>query len=251
MIVASTGVGKSMGLCYMAAEAAWAGALVAYHTFELTPEQIRERVALAMLHQGRLNTHEEWDVELRRAALRRGFNNPPVFDIDIRNDCQSWPLLGGYLENFKRQWSRYPDVLLLDSADDIAPLSPREKTHEQLKDAFTHLRLNIAEGKQVRVWTSGQLNRDAVAAAVRGSRINLRHIGDAFAKAQRSHYVLGFMQTDADANRLPEPAIQLYVLKDSLHGTTGGHLTLTAKFGHGNNGYPGFSVDESEYLPSI
>lgn len=237
MILAPTGVGKSMIMCHMAAEALWTGAKVFYYTSELTPDQIKERTTLALLKKGKSKIRQPWPDELKHAAKRQGLNNPPDFLFDVRGDSLTWPDFLSDMEDFKAQHAAYPDLVLLDSADDIAPLEKRERTYEQLRDAFTRLRQVTIE-KKLRVWTTGQATRDAVDKA----RLSLRNVGDAFAKAQRCHYVLGFSQTDQDRKDVNGPRVQMYVLKDSLHGTTGARLTLGVEWGHGDDGYPGLDV---------
>jgi hypothetical protein len=145
----------------------------------------------------------------------------------------TWPDLTADLSAYKDEHGKYPDVLILDSADDIAPLKNRQAGHEDLKDAYIYLR-NLAQEKKLRVWTSGQLTRDAVAKA----RVSLRQVGGAYAKAQKVHYVIAFL-------------ITIDVLKDSLHGTTGALLEARTEFGRGINGFPGIEVTQSHNLPIV
>lgn len=243
MIVAPTGIGKSMCLCYLAAQAYWANASVLYYTFELTPRQIRDRITLGILQKGAVDVTRKWADELLDAAKYRGYQTPPASDIDIRGGGLTWPELDADLEDYKRQHGKYPDVLILDSADDIQPEDAKRPIHEQLKQAFTRLR-RMAQQKRIRVWTSGQLNRESVERA----KVNLRQIGDAFAKAQRSHYVLAFAQTQQQRTHVDGAKMEMFVLKDSLYGTTGATLELAPEFGPGHpkeTGYPGFLVEKA------
>jgi hypothetical protein len=244
MIVAPTGIGKSMGLCLLAAEAFWRGAKVLYYTYELTPEQIRDRIITAILQKKPSQINKAWDDELLLAAKGRGVPVPTTFDIDIRNSSMTWPAVAADLDEYKAVNGQYPDVLLLDSADDIAPLRGRDANHTELKEAFVYLRSEIAEGRQIRVWTSGQLNRESIDKA----RISLKYIGDAFAKVQKSHYCIGFAQTEQDLDDVDGPQLRIYVLKDSLHGTRGAFLKGTAEWGRGKDGYPGITVKKVEGL---
>ena len=240
MVAAPTGLGKSMCLCYFAAQAFWAGKSVLYYTFELTTEQIRDRISLSILQKGRDDVVKNWQDELSDAIIAKKLAHPVGY-VDVRGGSMTWPELTTELEEFKRIHGKYPDLLLLDSADDIVPLRQRDATHEQLKEAFVHLRA-LAHEKRLRVWTSAQLNRDAIEKA----RVSLKHIGDAYAKAQKSHYVLGFAQSENNRNDSRGPRVQLYVLKDSLHGTPGVNLELAVEFGGGKpegEGYPGFTVE--------
>jgi replicative DNA helicase len=248
IVLGSTGVGKSMLLCFLAAEAYWAGASVLYYTYELTREQIRDRIALGILQKGKLDLKGTWDAELTKAAKRRKLTDPPVAEIDIRDgeSALTWPELSADLEAYKDEHGKYPDVLILDSADDIAPINKRAAGHEDLKDAYIYLR-NLAQEKKLRVWTSGQLTRDAVAKA----RVSLRQVGGAYAKAQKVHYVIAFSQTEDEKTHPDGPFITIDVLKDSLHGTTGALLEARTEFGRGINGFPGIEVTQSHNLPIV
>ena len=183
-----------------------------------------------------------WEEELINAAKVRGLAVPSV-DLHVRGDTMTWPDLSADLEDYKADYGKYPDVLLLDSADDIMPYGTFKSEWEALKGAYKHLR-RLAHDKKLRVWTSGQLTKESIEKA----RVNLRHIGASFAKAQLSHYVLGFAQTQQDREHEDGPKIQLYVLKDSLHGTPGVWLECAASFGNGESGYPGFDVEYTHGL---
>lgn len=245
MVAAATGVGKSMMLCAMAAEAYWRGANVLYYTFELSAQQIKERIMAGILQKSYMSITDWQDELLNTGQNLYGLNIPPGSDIDIRTEPQTWPEIMSDLEQYKRDWGKYPDVLMLDSADDVAPLSESDQAeHAQLKKTFTWLR-DQTMSKNLRVWTSAQLTRDAVEKAY----VNLKNIGGAYAKAQKSHYVLGFAQTDHQRNDPAGPKMMLYVLKDSLHGTGHGALELKANFGFGGNGYPGYEVLDTQGLP--
>lgn len=244
IIAGSTGIGKSMSLAFLAQSAYWAGATVMYYTFELTVEQIKERIALAMLAKGKRDVHGEWADELARRARILGKKTPPPGIIDIRGGTKSLPDLAADLDEFKRVNGAYPDLLLLDSLDDLAPLDKQKAGWEQLKEAYTWAR-KLALKNNIHIWTATQLTRDAVEKA----RVSLKQIGEAYAKAQRAHYVIGLAQTPEDKQHEDGPKIHLYVLKDSLHGTVGAWLELSAAYGNGDNGYAGYEVDYTHGLP--
>jgi hypothetical protein len=71
-----------------------------------------------------------------------------------------------------------------------------------------------------------------------------------FAKAQKSHYVLGLAQREEDRHHVNGPKMHLYVLKDSDNGgTTGAWLECAADSGVGDNGFPGLVVEKVHDLP--
>ena len=251
LVLAPTGIGKSMMLCSIAAEAFWAGADILYYTYELTVQQIRDRFALGVLGKGIKYVTQSWPVELADAARKRDNNKGvpvPTSSFDVRGGDMTWPDLEADLEEYKMAKGKYPDLLILDSADDIRPINPDRALHEQLKTAYTRLR-SIAKNKDIAIWSSGQLNRESVEKA----RVNLKQIADAFAKAQRVHYVLAFTQTQKEREAVGGARMHMYVLKDSLYGTVGADFELKPYFGPGNpkeEGYPGFFVELAENLPS-
>lgn len=247
LILAPTGIGKSMMLSFLASQAFWSGADILYYTYELTVNQIRDRIALAILGKGVKYATRPWKTELKDAASTRGVA-VPTSKIDVRGGDMTWPDLEADLEEYKLTNGKYPDLLILDSADDIRPMNPERALHEQLKTAYTRLR-SIAKQKGIAIWSSGQLNRESVEKA----RVNLKQIADAFAKAQRVHYVLAFTQTQREREDPGGAKMHMYVLKDSLYGTTGADFELKPYFGPGNpkdSGYPGFFVELAEHLPS-
>ena len=247
IVAGHTGVGKSMILCYMASHAFWAGCSAVYYTFELTPEQIQERIVLAMLEKGKNAVTQSWDVELTQAARRKGFKQgPPPAELDIRGGSKTWNGILSDLEQDKREFGKYPDFLFLDSADDVAALTKRDQIWQQLRETYTFLRAQ-AQDKNMRVWTTGQLNRGAVEKA----RVNLKDIGDSFAKVQRSHYCIGIAQTEQELTHVDGPFASLFVLKDSLHGSTGTRLECATEFGRGTGGFPGYDTSRRMKRPQI
>lgn len=244
MIVGSTGVGKSMVACLMAANAIWRGGHVVYYTYELTPEQIEYRIKHAILQKSPTTVTQDWRTELALAAKARKIAVPTGWNLTIRNDTQTWPGIVADLDEYKLDHGKYPDLLIMDSADDVAPLVKRDARHTQLLEAFVFMRSEIAEARKIRVWSTGQLNRDSVDKA----RVNLRMIGDAFSKAQKSHYVLGFTQNEHDLQDASGPKLNVYVLKDSLHGTRGASFWCDSYWGVGNDGFPGLDIKTTKGL---
>lgn len=256
MVCGATGTGKSMVHCFMAAKAMWAGTDVLYYTTELTVDQIKERVALAMLQKGKLDLKLRWRKEIAAKAQLEGVNLSTLGSLEVRMRNMGIAELEQELEEYKTEHGHYPGLLLLDSPDDFGALDTKKSSnYEILRDTYTFLR-RLALEKDLHVWTTGQLNRTAVEAA----RVSLKMIGDSFAKAQRCHYVLGFSQTDAEAGGRKDddprpghgkakfqPKMSLYILKDSLHGTNGVWFELDIEYGRavGGNGYPGFAIKKA------
>jgi hypothetical protein len=182
-----------------------------YLTYELSAEQIRSRIATSILQRPTGRLTKPWMDEVIDAAARRGVPIPTKASIiEIPDPAPAtWVEVEAILEAFKDKFGSYPDVLLLDSADDIAFRGKFEKRYEGLLDTYVYLR-HLAKEKNFAIWSTGQLNRESVEKA----RINLKQIGDAFPRAQKSHYVLGLSQTTQERLDINGPDMNVYVLKD-------------------------------------
>ena len=236
IIMGPTGTGKSMVLCQLAVEAFWKNKHVLYYSFELTEDQILERIICGILGCGREDIPKNIDLATQIAQRAKAEHRklPTRAEIEVRSGDTTLEGLKHDLEAFKGEHGRYPGILLLDSADDVVPPGKFEKTYEGLRSLYTALRLQFAQEMNIPLWTTSQTNREAV----EKSRVSLRHIGDAFAKAQKAHYVLGLAQGEAEREDMDGPLMNVYVLKDSLHGSRGAWMQCRAQFGLGENGYP-------------
>lgn len=254
LLLGPTNVGKSMVAVHLAVQAYWKNRSTLYYTFELTPEQILQRAITGIVESGPTSlgraskdtsSPELWAKELTRAARERHLSEAPTCDIDVRTGLVSIRGLIHDIDQYIAEHGQPPGLLILDSADELAPERKQQATWEELRDIFTTLRGEVAQGRNLPVWTTGQATREAVDKA----RISLKHVGGAFAKAQRAHYVLGLAQTDQELQHEDGPYVNVYVLKDTLHGTKGAWLRCRSTFGRGGDGWPGLETMESYGLP--
>lgn len=245
---------NSMIAVNMAVEAFWKRQSVIYYTFELTPNQILRRAVTGILQKGARSLkwgRDEplnatlWQTELLRATSIRYMKEPPTADIDVRTGLMTIRDLIHDIDEYIVETGQPPGLIVLDSADELVPERQRKQGWEELKETFSTLRGEVAQGREVPVWTTGQATREAVDKA----RISLKHVGASFAKAQKAHFVLGLAQTDQERGDVEGPWMNVFVLKDTHHGTTGGWLHCTATFGRGDNGFPGLEVHDTTGLP--
>jgi hypothetical protein len=240
----------------MAVEAFWKNASTLYYTFELTPNQILRRAVTGIFQRGvrslKWGRNEPldptlWQTELLRAAKSRHMPVPPTADIDVRAGLMTIRDLIHDIDQYIVETGQPPGLVVLDSADELVPERQKRQGWEELKDIFTTLRGELAQGREVAVWTTGQATREAVDKA----HISLRHVGASFAKAQKAHLVLGLAQTDQERDDAAGPWMNVSVLKDSMHGSAGGRLRCLTYFGRGDDGFPGMEVVETYGLPVV
>lgn len=239
VLLAPTNVGKSMTLAYMAAQAFVADKRVLFYTFELTPAQIAQRFMGALFQQPirKLPRHP---FEIIREIKHNSSLDRAVFEV--RDNIETLADLRAVIEQMDREGKK-PDVVFLDSVDDLRPGRTRKSRYEELSEMYTRLRKDVARSLNVTIWTSTQATRDAVDKAV----INLRQVSDCFDKARRSHLMVALTQTpDQLANENGDPIVGLYVLKDALHGTKGKKWEFYTRFGRGNMGYPAFKQRDAD-----
>ncbi len=235
LAAADTNVGKSMLLCYLAASAYFNDKRVLYFTYELTKTQVAERILTGLFECPKqelkpatvvddlLKFRERKQISKGSLVIDDGSNIHTVADLERRLET----------ENI--------DLVLLDSADDLMPSKQYSKAYEGYKEIYRGLRIDVCQGLGYPIWTTVQLNRDAVERA----KINLKFIGDAYAKAQRAHLCLAMSQTPDERDDPMGPVVKMWVLKDTEHGSKGKWSRYTTKFGRGSHGWPGFVYNPS------
>ena len=231
-----TNIGKSMLLCYLASSSYLANKRVLYFTYELTKTQVAERVLTSLFRKSKdeldpdtivddlIAFRDGNDITTGSLVIDDGSNILTVTDLERRLET----------ENI--------DLVLLDSADDLRPTGKFEKMYQGFHEIYRDLRINVCQGLDMPLWTSVQMNRDAVEKA----KTSLKYIGDAFAKAQRAHLVLGMSQTPGELDDPLGPLIKMWILKDTQHGSKGKYSVQKTMFGRGHDGWPGFV-----YQPTI
>lgn len=228
VFVAPTNVGKSMTLAYFAASAYRANKRVLYYSYELSVQQVGERILGGIFQKPRQKMNlDTIDDDLMKLREQAGITSG---SITIARDVNT-------VADLKRRLEESPvDLVLLDSADDLTPRGKHDKLYESQGEVYSDLLKVICQGMNIPVWTSSQLNRESVEKA----RISLKHIGDSFKKMQRAHLVLGAAQTVEEGEFWMGPVVKLCVLKDTSHGSRQSWERYITKFGRGNEGWAGF-----------
>lgn len=230
IIAGPTNLGKSMFLCYLASEAYKRNQRVLYLTLELSRLMIGERILTALFQKPR----QELDPDTITDELMFLREKEGVTDrgsVLIEDGVETVVDLIDRLEKVA------PDIVLIDSADDLKPKEKYKSLYESQGEVYSHILLSICHEMNMPVWTSVQLNRDSI----EKGRVSLRHIGDSFKKVQRATLVIGLSQTLEEAEHHLGNMMKLLCLKDTQHGAQGKWWRYLVKFGNGPRGWPAYS----------
>lgn len=239
VLFSSTNVGKSQSLAAFAVHAFRKDFKTLYYTFELTPRQVLGRIVAGILRRSLDDVPEAEAVAFvpmikQKLNIDRG-------DILIRTGRKTVHDLTLDLEQFRRDgW--VPDLILLDSADDLVIEQSTKQDWLDQGKIYEGLRHFVVQ-QNVPVITSTQADRTAVEKA----RISLKNIGRSFIKAQRAHFVVGLAQTEEQRNDPIGPLMSVYILKDSEHGSPGKWKEMRTCFGSGS-GWPEFRELDGDSL---
>ena len=229
IVAGPTNLGKSQFLCYLATSAYLANKRVLYMTYELSRLRIGERLLTALFEKSKKELNPETIAQdLLDLRSKRGLTRASVVIEDgVRT----------VVDLRRRLEEQDVDIVLLDSADDISPKQNYPNLYLAQGEVYSDILLDICHGMNIPVWTSVQLNRDAVEKA----RINLRHIGDSFKKVQRATLCIGLSQSVEEETFYMGPITKMSILKDSGHGAKGLWHRYITTYGRGANGWPGYN----------
>lgn len=247
MVAAPTGIGKSQVLSSFQAASFWQGKRSIYYTAELTPEQVTTRTTLGALRKGLYDLKlDAMDDEWLR-AMRYNRVTEIKGDFTVRSmEGIGWAQMQDDVDRYRDEHGAYPDVLFLDSIDDMTAPVRSGQEWQDLKQSWRTAR-EFAQRNHVAIWSSSQMKAEAVD----GQFASLKKVAGAYAKATLCHYVIGIAQTPEERIDPGGPVMNLFILKDSLHGTTGGWIVVRTEWGDGDNGYPGMDLVEARNLPLL
>lgn len=194
VMVAGTGVAKSMFLCHAAAEAIWRHKSTVYVTLELSPGTVKSRIYrnLTGMTEAEIKAHPE-ECERRWKMLREaGVGSIRV----VRRNAHETTIgnIRGWLRDLERETTMKPEVLLIDPVDDLVDkVGTMRKGFDILNQVFVKLR-DLAEEGGMYIWCASQ----AVRGKNRGQKILVDDVSDGMAKVRKATLVLGAYRTDED-----------------------------------------------------
>ena len=230
IVAGPTNLGKTQFLCYLASEAYKRNHRVLYVTLELSRMMIGERILTALLEKPKQDLDPETITdELMTMREREGVTDRG--SVLIEDGVKTVADLRHRLDEVR------PDLVLLDSADDLKPKGKYNSLYESQGEVYSEMLLTICHDRNLPVWSTVQLNRESV----EKGRVSLRHIGDSFRKAQRATLVIGLSQTLDEADYFMGNMMKFLCLKDTEHGAQGKWWRFLTKFGRGPRGWPAYS----------
>ena len=230
IVAGPTNLGKSMFLCYLASEAYKRNQRVLYMTNELSRLKIGERILQALLEKPKQDLSPD-TIANELMYMRERENVTDRGSVLIEDGVETVAALRERLRQVA------PDLVLLDSADDLKPKGKYSSLYESQGEVYSDMLLTICHDMNMPVWTSVQLNRDSI----EKGRVSLRHIGDSFKKVQRATLVIGLSQTLEEADYFMGNMMKLLCMKDTQHGAQGKWWRFLTKFGRGPRGWPAYS----------
>jgi replicative DNA helicase len=191
VVIAPTGVGKSMVLVHLGATALKAGMTVVHYTLELRDTVIANRYDSCI-------TGIPLDELMDRKTEIRDF----LKDIDGTLIVKEYPTktattntIRAHLEKLKQQ-GIVPDMIIVDYADLLRTLSTRREKREELESIYEELRAIMMENNVVG-WTASQTNRTGLQAEI----ITMQSISEAFNKCFIADLIFSVSRTTEDKQK--------------------------------------------------
>ena len=196
VVIASTGVGKSMALAYLGAQAVKAGKIVIHYTLELLD------TVVAMRYDSCIT-----GINLSDLVLKKDDVWEEIKDVKGRLIVKEYPTKTASTQTIKNHLDKLrsrdiePDLIIVDYGDLLRPVDKRKEKRNELESIYEELR-GIAQIYDCPVWTASQTNRTGLNAEV----ITMESISEAFNKCFVADFICTISRT-ADDKALNEGRI--------------------------------------------
>lgn len=188
VVIAPTGVGKSMALVHLGAQALLQGKNVVHYTLELASTVIASRydscitkVPLKDLHTFKDNIYEKVK-DIKGRLIVKEYATKSASPMTLKN----------HLEKL-RQRNINVDMVIVDYGDLLRPSIIRKEKRHELETIYEDLRA-MAHEFQCPVWTASQTNRSGLNADV----ITMESISEAFNKCFVADFIFTISRTIND-----------------------------------------------------
>jgi len=191
LIMAPSGVGKSMALCYLGSQFIQRKYKTQHYTFELSEEKTRMRYEAALSHIPINELRGRFDEKIRalqelQKELSIGDN---LYIKHFPTKSCTIDMLSAHMDMLA-DIDYEPEVLLVDYLDILKWSSHLEKIDGLAENAESLRRL--AGERHVPLWSATQTNRDAINKIIYG----MENIGGAYEKAQIVDVIICICQTE-------------------------------------------------------
>lgn len=190
VVIAPTGVGKSMVLVHLGAEALKAGKTVVHYTLELGDTVVASRYDSCITGIG-----------LSDLFTRKDEIYEQIKDVDGRLIVKEYPTktattatITNHLEKLIARGIK-PDMILVDYGDLLRPIDKRKEKRNELESIYEEMRA-LAQVYECPVWTASQTNRTGLNAEV----ITMESISEAFNKCFVADFICTISRTIEDKN---------------------------------------------------
>jgi replicative DNA helicase len=191
VVIAPTGVGKSMVLVHLGATALKAGMTVVHYTLELQDTVIASRYD-SCITGIRLNDLQDRKDEIRKEL--EGFDGTLIVK-EYPTKTATTNTIRAHIEKLKQQ-GIIPDMIIVDYADLLRTLSARREKREELESIYEELRAIMQENKCVG-WTASQTNRTGLNQEI----ITMQSISEAFNKCFIADFIFSVSRTAEDKQK--------------------------------------------------
>lgn len=191
VVIAPTGVGKSMVLVHLGAQALHEGKTVVHYTLELSDTVVASRYDSCIT-----------GVNLSDVYGRKDDIYEQIKDVPGRLIVKEYPTktattatITNHLEKLIAR-GIIPDTVIVDYGDLLRPIDKRKEKRNELESIYEEMRA-IAQTYNCPVWTASQTNRTGLNAEV----ITMESISEAFNKCFVADFICTISRTIEDKNR--------------------------------------------------
>lgn len=188
VVIAPTGVGKSMVLVHLGSEALRAGKTVVHYTLELADTVVASRYDSCITGIG-----------LSDLYTRKDEIYEQIKDVEGRLIVKEYPTktattatITNHLEKLIARGIK-PDMILVDYGDLLRPIDKRKEKRNELESIYEEMRA-MAQVYECPVWTASQTNRTGLNAEV----ITMESISEAFNKCFVADFICTISRTIED-----------------------------------------------------
>ena len=185
VVIAPTGAGKSMVLAHLGSQAVKAGKVVVHYTLELAD------VAVASRYDSCISR-----IDLQDRFERKQEIYDAIKDVEGKLIIKEYPTKSATTRTIKNHLEHLlkhdikPDMLIVDYADLLRPVSYLKERRNELESIYEELR-GIAQVSTCPIWTASQTNRSGLNAEV----ITMESISEAFSKCFVADFICSLSRT--------------------------------------------------------